>query len=149
MNFLDVLNALGMVEIPAFGLEFAGVVTEVGSGVKDLKVGDPVLGLARGSFASEVVIDARLVVAMPDTLTFAEAATIPMTFLTAWYGLHVLGALQAGRAGSRARRGRWGRHGRGPAGPARRRRGLRHRERTQVGGAAGARPRRRPHRVVA
>ncbi len=96
VNFLDVLNALGMVEIPAFGLEFAGVVTEAGVGVKDLKVGDPVLGLARGSFASEVVTDARQVVRMPENLTFEQAATIPMTFLTAWYGLHELGAMQPG-----------------------------------------------------
>ncbi|GAA5086085.1 hypothetical protein GCM10023319_32690 [Nocardia iowensis] len=96
VNFLDVLNALGMVEIPAFGLEFAGVVTEVGAGVEDLKVGDPVLGLTRGSFASEVVSDARQVVRMPEHLTFEEAATIPMTFLTAWYGLHVLGGMRPG-----------------------------------------------------
>ena len=96
VNFLDVLNALGMVEIPAFGLEFAGVVTEVGSGVKDLEVGDPVLGLARGSFASEVVVDARQVVRKPEDLSFEQAATIPMTFLTAWYGLHELGAMQPG-----------------------------------------------------
>ncbi|MBL1083714.1 amino acid adenylation domain-containing protein [Streptomyces actinomycinicus] len=96
VNFLDVLNALGMVEIPAFGLEFAGVVTEVGGSVDQVKVGDAVLGLARGSFASEVVTDARQVVRMPEHLSFEEAATIPMTFLTAWYGLHELGALQAG-----------------------------------------------------
>ncbi|MCT9088922.1 amino acid adenylation domain-containing protein [Streptomyces sp. ASQP_92] len=96
VNFLDVLNALGMVEIPAFGLEFAGVVTEVGGSVDQLKVGDAVLGLARGSFASEVVTDARQVVRMPEHLTFEEAATIPMTFLTAWYGLHELGALRPG-----------------------------------------------------
>ncbi|GAA3368398.1 hypothetical protein GCM10020367_06570 [Streptomyces sannanensis] len=96
VNFLDVLNALGMVEIPAFGLEFAGVVTEVGGSVDHVKVGDPVLGLARGSFASEVVTDARQVVRMPEHLSFEEAATIPMTFLTAWYGLHELGALQPG-----------------------------------------------------
>ncbi|MFH8370604.1 amino acid adenylation domain-containing protein [Streptomyces sp. NPDC018031] len=96
VNFLDVLNALGMVEIPAFGLEFAGVVTEVGGSVDQLKVGDAVLGLARGSFASEVVTDARQVVRMPEHLGFEEAATIPMTFLTAWYGLHELGALQPG-----------------------------------------------------
>ncbi|MEU9099689.1 amino acid adenylation domain-containing protein [Streptomyces sp. NPDC048361] len=96
VNFLDVLNALGMVEIPAFGLEFAGVVTEVGARVDQVKVGDAVLGLARGSFASEVVTDARQVVRMPEHLTFEEAATIPMTFLTAWYGLHELGGLRAG-----------------------------------------------------
>ncbi|WP_433548670.1 amino acid adenylation domain-containing protein [Streptomyces sp. CA-294286] len=96
VNFLDVLNALGMVEIPAFGLEFAGVVTETGADVTHLRAGDPVFGLARGSFASEVVMDARQVVRMPDSLAFDEAATIPMTFLTAWYGLHELGALQPG-----------------------------------------------------
>ncbi|MBB5939896.1 polyketide synthase [Streptomyces zagrosensis] len=96
VNFLDVLNALGMVEIPAFGLEFAGVVTEAGADVKHAKVGDRVFGLARGSFASEVVIDARRVVRIPDNLDFEEAATVPMTFLTAWYGLHELGALQPG-----------------------------------------------------
>ncbi|MGH3375173.1 MAG: amino acid adenylation domain-containing protein [Actinoallomurus sp.] len=96
VNFLDVLNALGMVEIPAFGLEFAGIVTEAGSDVNDLKVGDPVLGLAAGSFASEVVTDARRVVRMPESLTFEEAATIPMTYLTAWYGLHELGAMRPG-----------------------------------------------------
>ncbi|MFL6653180.1 MAG: thioester reductase domain-containing protein [Sulfurifustis sp.] len=96
VNFLDVLNALGMVEIPALGIEFAGVVTDVGSGVKGLKVGDRVLGLARGSFASTIVMDARQVVRMPDNLTFEEAATIPMTFLTAWYGLIELGKMKAG-----------------------------------------------------
>jgi len=96
VNFLDVLNALGMVEIPALGLEFAGVVTAVGASVKGLNVGDPVLGLARGSFGSVVVADARQVVLMPRNLSFEEAATIPMTFLTAWYGLHDLGAMKPG-----------------------------------------------------
>jgi polyketide synthase 12 len=96
VNFLDVLNALGMVELPVFGMEFAGVVTEVGSGVKGLAVGDPVLGLGQGSFASEVSTDARWVVRIPDNLTFEEAATIPMTFLSAWFGLHELGGLRPG-----------------------------------------------------
>jgi polyketide synthase 12 len=96
VNFLDVLNALGMVEIPALGFEFAGVVSAVGASVKGLKAGDAILGLARGSFGSVVVADARQVVRMPDNLSFEEAATIPMTFLTAWYGLHDLGAMRAG-----------------------------------------------------
>lgn len=96
VNFLDVLNALGMVEIPAFGLECAGVVTDIGSDVKNVAVGDAVMGLARGSFASHVIADARSLTQKPDTLSFEEAATIPMTFLTAWYGLHVLGNMQPG-----------------------------------------------------
>ncbi|MER6079721.1 amino acid adenylation domain-containing protein [Streptomyces sp. NPDC001833] len=96
VNFLDVLNALGMVELPVFGMEFSGVVTEVGAGVKDVRVGDRVLGLGQGSFAAEVVTDARWVVRVPENLTFEEAATIPMTFLSAWFGLHDLGALKPG-----------------------------------------------------
>ena len=97
VNFLDVLNTLGMVENPALGLEFAGVVTGVGAGVEGLKPGDRVMGWTGGrAFASEVITDARHVVPIPGTLSFAEAATIPMSFLTAWYGLHVLGAMKPG-----------------------------------------------------
>ncbi|WP_296358928.1 polyketide synthase [Ramlibacter sp.] len=96
VNFLDVLNALGMVEIPGLGLEFAGVVTEAGPNVKHVKVGDPVFGLARGTFGSSVVVDGRQVVRKPDNISFEEAATVPMTFLTAWYGLHDLGKIKAG-----------------------------------------------------
>ncbi|MES2939249.1 MAG: amino acid adenylation domain-containing protein [Pseudomonadota bacterium] len=96
VNFLDVLNALGMVEIPGLGLEFAGVVTEAGANVKHVKVGDPVFGLARGTFGSSVVVDGRQVVRKPDNISFEEAATVPMTFLTAWYGLHDLGKIKAG-----------------------------------------------------
>jgi polyketide synthase 12 len=43
-----------------------------------------------------VVADARQVVLMPRNLSFEEAATVPMTFLTAWYGLHDLGAMKPG-----------------------------------------------------
>ena len=96
VNFLDVLNALGMVEIPAFGLECAGVVTDIGPDVKNVTVGEEVMGLAQGSFASHVIADARSVTQKPENLSFEEAATIPMTFLTAWYGLHVLGNMQPG-----------------------------------------------------
>jgi|GEM_PF-170348 len=97
VNFLDLLNTLGMVEIRALGLEFAGLVTAVGAGVHNIKPGDRVMGWTGGSaFASEVITDARHVVPIPGTLSFEEAATIPMSFLTAWYGLHVLGAMKPG-----------------------------------------------------
>ncbi len=97
INFLDVLTALGMMQNPALGLEFAGVVTGVGAGVHHIKPGDRVMGwTGGGSFASDVITDARHVVPIPGTLSFEEAATIPMAFLTAWYGLHVLGAMKPG-----------------------------------------------------
>nr|MBP9051374.1 SDR family NAD(P)-dependent oxidoreductase [Ilumatobacteraceae bacterium] len=98
INFRDVLNVLGMYPgnpgLP--GLECAGIVTAVGSGVRDLAVGDAVFGIAPQAFDSHVVTQADLVVLKPSTITFAEAATLPIAFLTAEYGLSTLAGLQRG-----------------------------------------------------
>ncbi|MET9819973.1 acyltransferase domain-containing protein, partial [Streptomyces sp. NPDC006355] len=96
LNFRDVLNALDMVHAPKLGLECAGVVLEAGSQVSHLRVGDRVMGLCVGSFGTEARADSRVMVRMPDTLTFAEAATVPLTYLTAYRGLVDLGGLRAG-----------------------------------------------------
>ncbi|MEU8824622.1 SDR family NAD(P)-dependent oxidoreductase [Streptomyces sp. NPDC048636] len=97
LNFRDVLIALGMYpgEAP-LGSEAAGVVLEVGSGVTDLKPGDRVFGLVMDAFGPVAVADRKTVAAMPDHLTFAEAAAIPVVYLTAYYGLVDLADLQAG-----------------------------------------------------
>ncbi|WP_394836551.1 type I polyketide synthase [Pendulispora rubella] len=96
MNFRDVLNALDMVSAPKLGLECAGVVLAVGAGVEHVQAGDRVMGLGTGTFGTHVDTDARLLVRIPDALDFAEAATIPLAFLTALHALDDLGALQAG-----------------------------------------------------
>ena len=70
---------------------------------------------------------------MPAGWSFAEAASVPGVFLTAYYGLVDLAGLQAGRAAARARRGRWRGHGRGAARQAPGRRGVRHGEPREVG----------------
>ncbi len=97
LNFRDVLIALGMYpgEAP-LGSEAAGVVLEVGSGVTDLKPGDRVFGLVMDAFGPIAVADRKTVAPMPDHLTFAEAAAIPVVYLTAYYGLVDLADLQAG-----------------------------------------------------
>ncbi|WTJ85877.1 acyltransferase domain-containing protein [Streptomyces sp. NBC_01538] len=98
VNFRDVLNVLGMYPgdpgLP--GLEAAGVVVEVGRGVSGLAVGDRVMGLATGSFGPEVVSDFRTWSRFPEGWTFAQAASVPLAFLTAWYGLFDLGGLRSG-----------------------------------------------------
>ncbi|MFE1327350.1 SDR family NAD(P)-dependent oxidoreductase [Streptomyces sp. NPDC058741] len=96
MNFRDVLNALDMVHAPKLGLECAGVVLETGPGVTHLRVGDRVMGLAVGTFGSEVTVDARWMVRIPDSLSFVEAATVPLAYLTAHYAFTDLGPLRAG-----------------------------------------------------
>ncbi len=109
VNFRDVLNALGMLksvleqmgvhrpdEVP-FGGECAGVVTAVGSNVKHLQVGDAVIAAqAVGGLSQYVTVRADFTVPKPAHISFAEAATIPTTFLTAYYGLVQLANLKTG-----------------------------------------------------
>ena len=97
VNFRDVLITLGMYPGDAeLGLEGAGVVLEVGPGVTGLAEGDRVLGLLPGAFGPLVVADHRLVAAMPAGWTFADAASVPVAFLTAYRGLVDLANLRAG-----------------------------------------------------
>ncbi len=96
VNFRDVLVALGMYPGGGeLGVEGAGVVLEVGPGVTGLAVGDPVMGLV-GVVGSEAVVDARLVSAVPPGWSMAQAAGVPVVFLTALYGLSVLAGVKAG-----------------------------------------------------
>ena len=97
LNFRDVLIALGIYPGDApLGSEAAGVVLEVGPGVEDLAPGDRVMGLAMDSFGSVVVADRQMVVPMPDGWTFAQAASVPVVFVTAYYALVDLAAVRAG-----------------------------------------------------
>ncbi|OBH82521.1 type I polyketide synthase [Mycobacterium sp. E2989] len=96
VNFRDVLVALGMYPGAAqLGAEGAGLVTEIGAGVGDLAVGDAVMGIV-GLTGSEAVVDRRLVTRVPTGWSFGEAAGVPVVFLTAYYGLSVLGGLRSG-----------------------------------------------------
>nr|WP_035304435.1 type I polyketide synthase [Actinokineospora inagensis] len=97
INFRDVLISLGSYpEAAELGSEGAGVVTGVGAGVTDLQVGDRVFGLLGGGFASTAVVDRRLLARIPDDWSFADAAAVPMAFLTAYYALVDLAGLRSG-----------------------------------------------------
>ncbi|MFG6191934.1 SDR family NAD(P)-dependent oxidoreductase [Nonomuraea sp. JJY05] len=63
------------------GWAFAGLVTAVGTGVRDVGTGCRVVGVAPGAPASHLIADARLVGAVPDGMSFAEAATLPIPFI--------------------------------------------------------------------
>ncbi|MER7475247.1 SDR family NAD(P)-dependent oxidoreductase, partial [Micromonospora sp. NPDC000018] len=100
LNFRDVLNALGLYpgDPGPPGGEAAGVVTEVGAAVTDLRPGDPVLGVFVGCFGPVAVTDRRLLVPVPAGWTFAQAASVPVVFLTAYHGLVNLARLRAGES---------------------------------------------------
>ncbi len=98
LNFRDVLNALGMYpgDPGPLGNECIGKIVALGEEVNDLNIGEEVMVLAADTFASYVTTDARFVLPMPGHLSVEEAATLPITFLTAHYALNHLAQLKKG-----------------------------------------------------
>ena len=101
LNFRDVLVAMGVIppvleQSLDLGWECAGTVVRTGPGVEHLRVGDDVVALAPACLGSYVTTDATLVAGKPAHITFEEAVTIPLTFMTAYYALHHLGRLSKG-----------------------------------------------------
>lgn len=129
LNRLDILVRQGMPEmkipLPHIGgSDLSGVVSEVGSAVKNVKVDDMVLAApgigceickeclngrdnfcqkytlvgyyVDGGYAEYVKLPGRNAIPIPEGLNFNEAAAIPLVFLTAWHMLHTRVQLQNG-----------------------------------------------------
>ncbi|MEL6776868.1 MAG: SDR family NAD(P)-dependent oxidoreductase [Cyanobacteria bacterium J06597_16] len=98
LNFIDVLDALALLpfERDWLGVECAGEIVSIGTGIEQFSVGDKVLALAAGSFSQYVTVPAALVIDQPQNLSPQAAATIPANFLTAYYSLQVLTQLKKG-----------------------------------------------------
>ena len=99
LNFRDVLNALGTYagEAGPLGSECAGRIVSVGEGVEGLAVGDEVVALSTNTFASHITCDNQFVLPIPPNLSMAEAATIPITFLTSEYALRHCASIRKGQ----------------------------------------------------
>lgn len=82
------------------GRDFSGVVSEVGTGVTDLAVGDAVFGVAdqgiEGAYAEKIAIKAAIIAKKPAHLGHAEAAAMALTSLTALWALEDTAQLKAG-----------------------------------------------------
>src|SRR5712692_1133873 len=106
VNFADLLQRMGIypgTPKPPFipGFEVAGIVEQVSSSTQppapDLAPGARVVALAMFSaYAERVAVPAHLVFRLPDDVPFAEAAAIPVNYLTAYHSMFAMGNLQAG-----------------------------------------------------
>ncbi len=101
MNFRDVLKALALYppdlgDARIYGDEVAGEVLAVGEGVSHLARGDRVFGLAVFGLATHALARVSDVRRIPAGLSFEEAATLPVVFMTAWYALKTIARLKAG-----------------------------------------------------
>ncbi len=88
--------------VKILGWDASGVITAVGENVLDFQIGDEVYyagDLSRpGCYAEYQCVDARIIAHKPKTLSFAEAASLPLTALTAWEGLHDRMHVSAGKS---------------------------------------------------
>ncbi|HZZ46937.1 MAG TPA: NADPH:quinone oxidoreductase family protein [Pseudonocardia sp.] len=102
LNFPDVLQSKGLYqykpELPfTIASEFAGVVRSAPDGAP-VKAGDRVAAFSGGGAAAEVVaVDAAHTLPLPDDVSFAAGACLPMNYLTADFTLRVRGHLQPGQ----------------------------------------------------
>lgn len=80
------------------GVEFAGEVADVGEGVTRWRRGERVMGHGRGCQADYVLADPRALMAVPERLSWVEAAAFPNVFITAHDAVVTNGALRAGEA---------------------------------------------------
>jgi len=83
------------------GHDLAGVITEVGAEVRRFEVGDEIYARPRdlriGAFAEQAAVDADDVALKPVSLTFEEAAAVPLVALAAWQALVDLADVQPGQ----------------------------------------------------
>ena len=93
LNYVDALFVQGRYQIrPALpfvpGSEIAGEVTEIGADVEGVAVGDRVMAsVGLGGFADEIVLAPSQLMAIPDRLSYGQAATMTQSYATAWFSL--------------------------------------------------------------
>ena len=92
VNFPDVLLIQGKYQVKpplpfSPGVEVAGVVAEVGEGVREFRAGDRVAAGVSGGFAEKAVANVASAVALPDDVEFVTGAGMTLTYGTAYHAL--------------------------------------------------------------
>lgn len=102
LNRADLLQRRGLYPAPEDtvqdipGLEYAGVVDEVGEEVTLWKGGEKVFGIVSGgAYAEEIVVHEKMAVKIPDALDLIESAAIPEAFITAHDAIRTQGGMNS------------------------------------------------------
>jgi len=78
------------------GSEAAGEVVGIGRNISGFAVGDRIMGMCKGGYAEFTTLDYRLALPVPERLSWEEAATVPVAYMTEHNALVTNGRLQAG-----------------------------------------------------
>lgn len=104
VNYADTARREGKYVVPTNlpyipGSEVAGVVAETGSAVTSVQKGDHVVALIEsGGYAEAVAIDERLLIPVPDGVSFEQAVALPLQGLSAYHILKTMGRLAPGES---------------------------------------------------
>src|SRR4051812_30464855 len=83
------------------GSDLAGEIMDIGPGISELRVGDQVYGVTNpqfiGAYAEYAVASAGMISKKPTSLTYVEAASVPVIAVTAWQSLFDRAQLKAGQ----------------------------------------------------
>ncbi|TDD89141.1 type I polyketide synthase [Actinomadura rubrisoli] len=105
LNYRDIMLAVGLLPAEAaqdrrmeqgLGVEYAGVVAAVGSAVTTVAPGDRVVALGLSAMGTQVRTVEHAVSPIPPTMSFTEAVTLPVAFLTVHYALEQLARVRPG-----------------------------------------------------
>ncbi|KJZ74256.1 hypothetical protein HIM_06262 [Hirsutella minnesotensis 3608] len=98
MNFKDVVIAMGQVASSYLGVECSGIVSQVGSKVTTLSVGDRVCAMSLGAYGTYARCKESSAAVVPDDMALEVAASVPVVFSTAYYGMVELAHIQPGES---------------------------------------------------
>ena len=98
MNFKDIMISMGQLSSKYIGVECSGIISAVGSKVTDLSVGDRVCAMSEGAYSTYTRCLGTSVQKIADSMSFEDAATIPVIYCTAYYSLFDLGRLVKGES---------------------------------------------------
>ena len=87
LNFKDVILSLGQLAGNHLGQECSGVVTKVGLDIRTVKAGDRVCAISGSTIANLARCKADCAVSIPDSMSYPQAASIPIIYCTAHYCL--------------------------------------------------------------
>jgi NADPH:quinone reductase-like Zn-dependent oxidoreductase len=96
-GFIRLFTGLRRPKFPRLGADAAGIVEAVGPGTKELKVGDRVFGLCKGAFAEYACGKESELAVIPAGVSFEQAASVPISGVTALQGLRDCGCVKAGQ----------------------------------------------------
>ena len=101
VNFPDVLLVQGLYQVKpplpfSPGVEVAGVISALGEGVRELRIGDRVAAGVSGGFAERALAQAATTIVLPEAVDFETAAGMVLTYGTAYHALVDRAALRAG-----------------------------------------------------